>query len=152
MMIYVLRHGIANPKALSDLNRELTQEGTDQTRSMAEKFKLYEPQVDKALMSPLQRARQTAAIVRVTFPNMLINVDPGLQPDADVYTFFDRIESFNVQSLLLVGHNPFLSNLISIVLDGTLESARPCECSHLYCIDMDIIAPGCGTLKYVVEP
>lgn len=43
MMIYVLRHGIANLKALSDLNRELTQEGAAQTRSMEEKFKLYEP-------------------------------------------------------------------------------------------------------------
>ena len=57
MMIYLLRHGIANTKGHSDAARELSGEGVAQTRSMAEKFKMYAPRVDMALMkasSPAQ--------------------------------------------------------------------------------------------------
>lgn len=152
MMIYLLRHGIASTKGHSDAARELSPEGVAQTRSVAEQFKLYAPHVDMALMSPLQRARQTASILRVVFPGWRFDVDNNLEPEADVYTLFDKIEAIGVQNLLLVSHNPLLSNLLSLMLDATLETARPFEPSHLYCIEMDFVAPGCGTLKYVLEP
>lgn len=152
MMIYLLRHGIANTKGHSDAARELSGEGVAQTRSTAEKFKMYTPRVDMALMSPLQRARQTASILREAFPSLRFDVDPDLEPEADVYALLDKIESIDVQNLLLVSHNPLLSNLLSLTLDATLETARSFEPSHLYCIEMDFVAPGCGTLKYVLEP
>lgn len=152
MLIYLLRHGIAETKGISDAARELSREGIIQTRSMAEKLKLYEPQVDKAFMSPLQRARQTATMLQTVFPNLRFNVDRSLEPNADVHALLDKLESCDVQNLLLVSHNPLLSNLLSLILDATLETARPFAPSHLYCIEMDSIAPGCGTLKYVLEP
>ena len=151
MMIYLLRHGIAEQKGLSDAARELSREGVMQTRAMAEKFKLHEPQVDKALMSPFQRARQTASLLRVVFPSLRFEVERALEPEADVYALFEKLETYNVQNLLLVSHNPLLSKLLSIMLDATLETARPFEPSHLYCIEMDFVAPGCGTLKYVLQ-
>lgn len=152
MLIYLLRHGIAEQRGLSDAARVLSREGLTQTRSMAEKFKLYEPRVDRAFMSPLQRAQQTAAMLRLVFPNLRFELDPDLVPDANVYSLFDKLETYNARNLLFVSHNPLLSNLLSLILDGTLESRRPFETSHLYCIEMDFVAPGCGTLKYVLEP
>ena len=152
MLIYLLRHGLAVERGVSDAARELSREGVVQTRSVAEKFKMYGPQIDRAMMSPLQRARQTAAMLRIALPTVRFEVDPNLEPNSDVYAVFGSIEAMNVQNLILVSHNPLLSNLLSLMLDATLESHRPFAPSHLYCIEMDVIAPGCGTLKYVLEP
>lgn len=152
MLIYLLRHGMAEEKGVSDAARELSRQGVIETRSMAQKLKLYEPQLDRALMSPLQRARQTASMLRMVFPNIRFDVDQGLEPGGDVYDVLESIEKMNVQHLLMVSHNPLLSNLLSLILDGTLETTRPFECSHLYCIEMDFIAPGCGTVRYTITP
>jgi len=152
MLIYLLRHGDAEEKGVSDAARELSRKGVLESRALAQKLKLYEPQLDRALMSPLQRARQTASMLRVVFPSTRFEVERALEPDSDVYALFESIENMNVQHLMLVSHNPLLSNLLSLILDGTLESRRPFECSHLYCIEMDVVAPGCGTLRYKLTP
>ena len=99
MMIYLLRHGIAEQKGLSDAARELSREGVMQTRAMAEKFKLYEPQVDKALMSPFQRARQTASLLRVVFPSLRFEVERALEPEADVCSKW--LECLGIKSLYI---------------------------------------------------
>lgn len=152
MLIYLLRHGIADQRAVADATRELSREGITQTREVVEKFKLYEPFIERAYMSSLQRARQTAGLLRPALPNLRFDVDRNLEPDGDVYKVFESIEKSPVQNLMLVSHNPLLSNLLSLMLDGTLESSRHFAESHLYCIEMDVVAPGCGTIKYVLEP
>ena len=53
--------------------------------------------------------------------------------------------------LILIAHNPLLSRLFSLLVDGTTEGARQVETSNALCIMMDIIAPGCGELKYVLS-
>ena len=84
MLIYLLRHGIAETTAI-DKERLLTREGLMQTRSTIEKFRMREPTVDKAIMSGYQRARQSAGVLRTVFPQLRIQVDPQIEPDADVY-------------------------------------------------------------------
>ena len=152
MLVYLLRHGIAESNAETDEARELTREGVLQTRSVAEKFKRHSPDLDKAIVSPYRRARQTAASVQVVFPELQFDVDNGIQPDGDIYAVMNAIEKFAVQQILLVGHNPLLSNLSAMMLDGTLDADRYMGNSMLACISTDFIAPGCGELLYILEP
>ena len=152
MLIYLVRHGVAVDKAESDAARELTREGVLQTRSMVEKWKPYSPTIDKALMSPYQRARQTATAFRMLFPAMPIAVDKQLEPGGDPYGVLDYIEACEAHQILLISHNPLLSNLLSVMVEGTMESNRHVGNSHLICVAMDIIAPGCGEIQYTLEP
>ncbi len=152
MLIYLIRHGIAEAKAESDAARELTREGIAQTRSMVEKFRMYCPTLDLAIISPYQRARQTASCLRTLFPTTKFDVNPSITPDGDVYATLDAIENFDVQHLLIVSHNPLLSNLLSVMVDGTLGSNRNIGNSTLICVSMDFVAPGCGEILYTLEP
>ncbi len=152
MLIYLVRHGAAVDKAENDAARELTREGIMQTRSLVEKWKPHAPAPDKALMSPFQRARQTAAPMRMLFPNLRIEVDKQIEPDGDPYAILDYLEACDAHQILMISHNPLLSNLLAIMVDGTLESSRHIGTGTLVCVAMDFVAPGCGEIQYTLEP
>ena len=104
------------------------------------------------LTSPYLRAQQTAATVQSLFPDLEQENCKQLLPDTDVRGLLDYIEKSNVQNLLLIGHNPLLSNLLSILVDGTLGSKQQLGTSTLVCVTMDFIAPGSGEISYTLQP
>ena len=152
MLVYLVRHGIADRKAISDPERELTPEGIAQNRSVVKKFFRQSPLLDKGFVSPFERAKQTAADFRLAFPGIEFEETALITPDADPYDVLNLLEENQEQSVILVSHNPLLSRLVSLLVDGTIESSRQVETSNVLCVLMDIVAPGCGELKYVLEP
>lgn len=152
MLLYLLRHAIAEDRAESDSVRELTPKGLDQARSIAIKFSQRSPQLDRVICSPYARAQQTAASMMPLFPELDLTLDAGIAPDGDVYGVMDAIEGYDLQQVLLVSHNPFLSNLLSVLVDGTMETHRPVDNATLHCVSMDVVAPGCGEILYTLEP
>ncbi|PCI78980.1 MAG: phosphohistidine phosphatase SixA [SAR86 cluster bacterium] len=152
MLVYLLRHAIAEETAATDSVRDLTAEGLAQARSITEKFKPYAPAMDTVLCSPYNRAQQTASAVMTLFPDIALTLDESIKPGGDVYGVLDAIEEFGGQHLLIVGHNPFLSNLLSVIVDGTMESHRYVDNATLHCVSMDVVAPGCGEIVYTLEP
>jgi len=152
MLVYLLRHAIAEDRAVTDAVRDLTAEGLAQARSIADKFTQYSPAMDKVLCSPYSRARQTADAVMTLFPDLALTIDESIEPGGDVYSVLDAIERYDVQHLLIVSHNPLLSNLLSVMVDGTMESHRYVDNATLHCVSMDVIAPGCGEIAYMLEP
>ena len=152
MLIFLLRHGRAEAKAASDQTRALTQDGILRNESVIEQFKLRSPTVDRMLTSPYLRAKQTASAVNSLFPGLEGEDCDELTPDTDVKVLLDFVEKSSDQSLLLIGHNPLLSNLLSILVDGALESNQQLGTSTLVCVTMDVIAPGCGEISYTLQP
>ena len=152
MLLYLLRHAIAEDRAESDSARELTPKGLGQARSIAIKFSQRSPQVDRVICSPYARAQQTAASMMPLFPELDLTLDAGVAPDGDIYGVMDAIEGYDLQQVLLVSHNPFLSNLLSVLVDGTMETHRPEDNATLHCVSMDVVAPGCGEILYTLEP
>tara|TARA_B110000858_G_scaffold198463_1_gene265316 strand:+ start:15150 stop:15608 length:459 start_codon:yes stop_codon:yes gene_type:complete len=152
MLVYLLRHAIAEDSAATDAVRDLTAEGLAQASSITEKFRQHSPVMDKVLCSPYARAKQTATAVMTLFPDLSLTTDDSIKPGGDVYSVLDTIEAYDVQNLLLVSHNPFLSSLLSVMVDGTMESHRYIANATLYCVSMDIVAPGCGEIVYTLEP
>lgn len=152
MLIYLVRHGIADRRVISDPERELTPFGVAQNRRVVKKLFLQSPALTKGVVSPFERARQTAADFRLTFPNLEFEVSDLITPNGNPYEIMNFIDENQQHSLIMISHNPLLSNLLSLLVDGTIETTRQINTSTVVCVLMDIVAPGCGKIKYVLEP
>lgn len=152
MLVYLLRHAIAESRAASDQLRELTGQGVQQNEAVIRQFERHSPQLDRTLVSPYRRAQQTAAGLVSTLPGIKCEVCNELTPDSDVYDLVKIIEKAAVKQLMLVGHNPILSNLLSLLIDGTLGSNHHLGNSTLVCVEMNIAAAGCGEIQYTLQP
>ena len=124
--LYVLRHGIAvdpGTPGYADDERPLTAKGEKRMRQIALAVRKLDLKLDRIVTSPLPRARATAEIV------------------ADALDFRERLETSNVlqagssaasiqrwlrqrtdERLMIVGHNPSLSDLVSLLVMGNIQS------------------------------
>ena len=75
MLVYLLRHAIAEDSAATDSVRNLTAEGRAQARSVTEKFKQHSPAMDRVLCSPYNRAQQTASAVMTLFSDIDLTLE-----------------------------------------------------------------------------
>ena len=154
MKLYILRHGEAadpnDPRFENDADRPLTIKGTQRTKLLAHALRQWEITFDAILSSPLVRARETAEIVaRGLRMNGKLELSEQLAPSGDVEKLVNQINSLRPapESVLLVGHEPYLSNLISLLCAGgpslsltmkkgglcrmEVEQLRAARCAHL---------------------
>jgi phosphohistidine phosphatase len=128
MMLYVIRHGIAEEVAPdgSDRARRLTPSGRRKMRAAAAGLRALGMELDALLTSPFPRAAETAALVSEALgggaaPHELAALEPGVAP-ADTLralTAFTRSER-----VAIVGHEPGLSALIAMLLTGSPEGMQ----------------------------
>ncbi len=126
MNLYIIRHAIAVDEALSDyeLDRErpLTDKGRKKMRQIARALRNLGVEFDVILSSPYLRACQTAEILGDVFKmkKMIVMTD-HLVPMADPELLIGEInENYPVDSIAVVGHEPYLSALIGLlVADNT---------------------------------
>lgn len=129
MIIYFLRHASAgehfvNPK--KDEKRALDKEGIEQCGYVGRALAAIEAQVDCVVSSPLKRATQTASLVgnEMGYEGKL-QIENALRPEAGVAEFRHLLEKYSkFESLMVVGHNPNLSQFL-----GTVISESGCEAS-----------------------
>jgi len=152
MLVFLVRHGIADQGSRTDQERRITPEGIAQNRSVINKFCLRSPLLEKGFVSPFERAKQTAIDFSLAFPGIEFEETSLITPDADPYDALNLLEENQEGNVIFVSHNPFLSCLASLLVDGTIQSNRQIGTSNVLCIMMNIVAPGCGELKYVLEP
>jgi phosphohistidine phosphatase len=125
MNLFLLRHGIAaelgTPGYASDNARPLTPKGRRQLRETAGAWRKMELEFDLILTSPLRRAKETASVLAEELdwklrPQVLAELSPGRNPVAVVQKILARQPA--PTNLLLVGHEPHLSRLISLLVSG----------------------------------
>lgn len=126
MDLYILRHGIAaerDPQKYPDDDlRPLTPEGRRKVKRVAAALKDLGYEFDLILSSPLKRASKTAEIVAAVFQaEGRLEVTSHLEPGGDPRRLIAEIAARRRQSVLLVGHEPYLSQLISVLLSGREE-------------------------------
>ncbi|MHA1983156.1 MAG: phosphohistidine phosphatase SixA [Candidatus Hodarchaeales archaeon] len=135
MDLYLLRHAKSahDPfKWKTDGERPLSKKGLSRQRHCSNGMKKLGIQIDKALVSPYIRARQTFKIVQKT-----LNLKCPVEYDEDLIVFenpkkiLKKIEKeFHDNpdiSLLLVGHNPHLSDLLTLLVGNQAEILRTSE-------------------------
>jgi phosphohistidine phosphatase len=120
-----MRHGeavknIQSGPSASDADRPLTISGKKEVEEISYFLKNLNIKFSLIISSPLKRAHQTAFIVSKIFKdaNKLEDWDE-LKPEAAKRALVDKLSKLREEStILLVGHEPFLSSFISEIAFG----------------------------------
>ncbi len=128
MDLYLVRHAIAEPQDSArwpdDSHRPLTAAGIERFRAAARGLRRLGIDVDAVLSSTYVRAWHTAEILAKEAawpsPAECRALEPSTPPNECLDALRDRQES----TLALVGHQPLLSELASLLLAGEGRSLR----------------------------
>lgn len=151
MKIWILRHGQAEPMASSDPERSLTERGRRELGAVAQLL-LSEP-LDTILASPYRRAQQTAELVSQRIAHRKgVATAAWLTPDDDPRQVLDFLAERGERNLLLVSHQPLVSQVISLLVDGHRSGHYPMPTGGMACIEADFPAAGLGQLLLLTSP
>lgn len=129
MELIVVRHSLAEDreiferKSLADQFRPLVEKGRRRTEKLALKLKSAVDPIDLIVTSPFLRARETAEILQKFWGGKLVEA-AELVPQSPPESFFRWLiaHSRNCRRVVVVGHEPQLSNFISYLLTGDGEN------------------------------
>jgi phosphohistidine phosphatase len=118
----ILRHGIAvehGTPGIPDDDRQLTPKGEKRMREIAAGLAEIGLELDKIVTSPLPRARRTAEIVALALDleDRLETADV-LRAGGPAQAAADWLRNRQEARLMIVGHNPMLDELLSLLVLG----------------------------------
>ncbi len=120
MNLYIIRHAIAAEEDSSgdDSQRALTDKGGKKMRQIAKGLRSLGVELDAILSSPYVRAKETAEILGDVFKiKKQIAFSDNLIPSGDPDLLIGEInEKYSVDSLAIVGHEPYLSTLVGMLI------------------------------------
>lgn len=126
MNLFILRHGIAverDPVSFpDDSRRPLTLKGEERLRMICEAIQAMELTFDHILSSPYRRASQTAEIVASALGlKKALEFRDELTVEGDPKALVRYVNQLQPapENVLLVGHEPYLSGLISQLISGS---------------------------------
>jgi phosphohistidine phosphatase len=160
MNIYILRHGIATDPAAhefaKDADRPLTSEGKRKLRQIADAMGALELSFDLILSSPYLRARQTAEIIAESLKERKrLELSDSLTPGGSPRKLVDLLNHLqpSPESILLVGHEPYLSSLISLLVAGDASFAVVMKKGGLCKVSTEALKHGrCAALEWLLTP
>jgi phosphohistidine phosphatase len=155
MVVYVLRHGIAEDAAPggSDGDRELTKQGKEKLRNVLTCAREAGVRPGVMLTSPLRRAVQTAKIAAAVLKAKGAPVETKtLLPGASPLSVWSEVRGYKTGEALLAGHEPQLSELVGLLL-GCPALLLDLKKGALVCLDVETteLRPH-GTLKWILTP
>lgn len=161
MNLFLLRHGIAmdrDPHSFpDDALRSLTLKGEDRVRMSCAAMQALELSFDAILSSPFLRARQTAEIVASALGlrkqmGFRDELTPAGDPKA-LLRFINRMQPVP-ENLLLVGHEPYLSELLSVLISGQPGAAIDLKKNGLAKLEVAerLKYDRCATLNWLLTP
>jgi phosphohistidine phosphatase len=157
MNLFILRHasaGVKRPNPLLDIKRPLDKDGKAQCLQLAHVLNAMKISFDLVVSSPLKRATQTAQLVGTeTGYEQKILVSPALSPAA-TYAQFSRLvrECTSSENVLMVGHNPNLTQFLGQLLAGPTETSIPGIRLRKGSIARVSLQRGPAILQYLLDP
>jgi phosphohistidine phosphatase len=160
MELYVLRHAIAvergAPEIRRDSERPLSSAGRKRMQRIARGMRALKMRPELILSSPYLRARQTAELVAREFEaESILELSPLLEPGGDPEELMSLLggEYGSIGSVVLVGHEPSLSELISMLLSGDERMAVTMKKGGLCKLTLENPRYGrCATLEWLLTP
>jgi phosphohistidine phosphatase len=156
MNLYIVRHGIAEPRdeARPGQERALTPKGRDRTRRAALGLAALGCRPDRVGSSPLRRALETARIVsEVLCSEAPLDLCSFLKPGAAASDIAAWLQDVDGDDVMIVGHQPDMTHITSGLLSGKtglaihFKKAAACGLSF-----GDIIEPGAAQLEWLLQP
>jgi phosphohistidine phosphatase len=161
MILYIVRHAIAAPVDASrqkpDSDRPLTSKGRRRMQQIAQGLRRLRAELDLILTSPYLRTQQTARILAKTFAlgdEQLLSAD-DLAPTGDPGKLISdiRVNHSDVERIALVGHEPYASALISMLIAGDAGLSILLKRGGVCKLSMDSVRYGqCATLEWLLAP
>lgn len=157
MHVYLLRHGIAeDPKTgHGDASRALTDEGIDKLQRAGPTWKRLVGKPRLVVASPLKRAQQTAALFAAAVHHSgKVRSEAMLEPDGDLDAAVDLLRGEmldDCDSIVLVGHQPHLGNLLGLLLTGSERCSIPLKKGMLVGVDLQSSASMIGRLVFALS-
>ena len=170
MLVVLVRHGDA-AFSIPDATRELTSRGKEEVhnafliyRNFRHRSVLRDNDANGGMgcsasfsfiVSPFFRAQQTAALITKVME--AIGLQPSvatssfLEPEADpkdVVALIEKAKTLGVTELWLVAHNPLLSTLLSLLVDGEYRSQSPLATAEIVELGIEWVGLGCATVGF----
>jgi phosphohistidine phosphatase len=160
MNLFILRHGIAversTPGYSKDADRPLTPEGERKLRLIAKAMQALELGFDLVLSSPYPRARQTAEVVAEALDlRKRLDFSDSLVPDGSTQQLVEVLNRLRPlpERVLLVGHEPYLSGLISLLVSGKESCIVVLKKGGLCKLTTESLKHGrCAALEWLLTP
>jgi len=158
--LLVLRHGIAVPRGDPayplDSDRPLTPKGLKRMRQITNGMRRMQVEFDLILSSPYRRALETAFVVAREYElGQSVQTSSALKPEVlPEEVVRALLENYSrSQRILLVGHEPQLSALVSTLTSGS-AGARPLLKKGGLCkLQVDGLQQGkCAALMWLLTP
>jgi phosphohistidine phosphatase SixA len=147
-----MRHGAAASKGpYADADRPLTAEGQEQIECAARALKrlAFAPRI--LLTTPAERCRHSATMIAEVLgvqASAVRSIEPG--PTRVLHTLAHLGE---VDCVLVIGHEPDLVDLASILLAGTCEVTLHFRASSIACFEVDGLPPSRpAVLQWFLDP
>lgn len=151
MQIFFLRHGLAQDHAvgITDADRALVGAGVEQVTRLTQQLAAWEVQPSKIYTSPRIRAKQTAQIV-ADYYDFPLEVTDLLDFEFNAHALQTLVDRHLAdKSLMVVGHEPSLSETISYLIGGGNITLKK---GGLARVDLFSQHPLHGTLVWLLAP
>ncbi|WP_299588605.1 phosphohistidine phosphatase SixA [uncultured Microbulbifer sp.] len=148
MQLFILRHGKAEPMAINDAARALTERGRRQVAQVCKKRAQELSSVGAIWASPFVRTQQTADIVSAHL-GLPVITESLLIGDSDPQQLLDLLQEQGPDNLpiLLVSHQPLVGSLLNgLCGSGNQHSMGT---SSLACVQSEVWANSCAELKWL---
>ncbi len=158
MNLYLMRHAIAvdADDNSQDRLRPLTAKGRLKLIRIAQNLKNLDITFDLILTSPALRALQTAETVAGVLglhSKKVIQTENLAPPGSTVHLLAEIIARESLDNLLIVGHEPYLSQLIGMLLAGDASLSIRLKKAGLCKLSFEQLVYGrCATLEWLLTP
>jgi phosphohistidine phosphatase len=160
MNLFILRHGIAVEPGRhgfeKDADRPLIPEGERKLKLIAGAMEALGLSFDLILSSPYLRARQTAELVAEALKaRKRLELSDALTPGGSTKKLVELLSHLQPapENVLLVGHEPYLSGLISLLVSGDGALAVVMKKGGLCKLSTESLKHGrCAALEWLLTP
>ena len=160
MNLFLLRHGLAvdssKPGFKKDADRPLTPKGKQRLWRVAEAMEEMDLEFEAIISSPFVRAAQTADIIAEAFEiRKKLSTSDHLTPNGNPKLLLEHLNQLEPapKGVLLVGHEPSLSQLIGLLVAGNTNALIDLKKGALCKLEIENLRCGrCATLAWLLTP
>lgn len=152
MNLYLLRHGEAEARQYDDPTRALTEYGRLDVQDVARQFAARNIALDVCLHSPYLRTTQTAEVFLGSLKASIYSqATPVLTPNHRALQVLEHLRALQAEHVLLVTHNPLVSELFAVLTDTDLQSMHIFNTSELNAVHCPAVSVGGGTPQFRLQ-
>ena len=152
MNLYLLRHGEAEPQHYDDSLRALTSHGKQEVVDVARQFAKLDIKLTASFYSPFTRTTQTCSLFLSEYGST-VKSEPLilLTPSHRALQVLAFLRSLQAQQVLLVTHNPLVSELLAVLTNTEIDSMHIFSTSELVAVRCHDCTAGGGEMAFSLQ-